>query len=243
MMPDLISRIVGTWLNIAVPVSLKEMDEFQHVTEAVKTFCNRLQNLNFTNFQELQEWVDDAPKVWLSKCRETALDTVRAKLAQGLGESKSVERVETRTISKSEGKELAANGVGPSGDDNDWGAAWEGEEADTNNEATDTKLEGNEDDGTDAWGWGDDDPVDEQPDAPAQPSTEQPIDDDPTEAWGWGEEAAEAAPDEPAPTDISSSNAQTRELTLKETYNISSMPEPVLALVSTILEDAALLIG
>ncbi|KAI0884378.1 uncharacterized protein GGS22DRAFT_165493 [Annulohypoxylon maeteangense] len=242
MMPDLIPRIIGTWLDTAVPASLAEMDEFQQITEIVKTFCNRLQTLKFDGFQELQEWVDDAPKVWLSKCRETALDSVRTKLSQGLGQPKEVERVETQTVLRSEGKELAANGVAPPANDDDWGAAWDDGEADTKQD--DAKPETNEDDGTDAWGWGEDENAAEAPEAPTeQPQAEPPAEEDPTEAWGWGEEdAAETAPGESA-APVPSKDTQTRELTLKETYNISSMPEPVLALISAVLEDAALLVG
>ncbi|KAI1214773.1 uncharacterized protein F4807DRAFT_404484 [Annulohypoxylon truncatum] len=245
MMPDLIPRIIGTWLDIVVPASLAEMDGFQQVTEIVRTFCNRLQNLKFNGFQELQEWVDDAPKVWLSKCRGTALDSVRTKLAQGLGQPKEVERVETQTVLRSEGKELAANGVTPRANDDDWGAAWDDGEADAKQDVS-AKPDTNEDDGTDAWGWGEDDNGAEEPEAPAeQPQAEPPAEEDPTEAWGWGEEdAANAAPEDPAAAAaVPSKDSQTRELTLKETYNISSMPEPVLALVSAVLEDAALLLG
>ncbi|KAL7625179.1 ribosome biogenesis protein ytm1 [Parahypoxylon ruwenzoriense] len=240
MMPDLIPRIIGTWLDNAVPASLKEMDEFQHVTDSVREFCGRLRHLHFSGFQELQEWVDDAPKVWLTKCREKALDSVRTKLAQGLGQTKEVERVETQTVSKSEGKELAANGAISSGND-DWDAAWSDGEA-ARKGGNNIKPEANEDDGTDAWGWGDDDGGDEQKEAPAEKHPAEPPDEeDAAEAWGWGEEdATEAVPEEPETKPASSS---TRELTLKETYNISSLPEPVLALVSAVLEDAASLIG
>ncbi|KAI0166757.1 hypothetical protein GGR52DRAFT_555418 [Hypoxylon sp. FL1284] len=245
MMPDLIPRIIGTWLDTAVPASLKDMDGFQQLTEAVSAFCGRMESLKFSGFQELQEWVDDAPKVWLSKCRETALDSVRTKLSQGLGESKEIERVETQTISQSEGKELAANGVAPPTDDDDWGAAWDDGEGDAK-EDTIAKPEPNEDDGTDAWGWGDDDAADEQQSkAPTgQPLAEPSVEEDPAEAWGWGEEdATEPTPDVTAQKATPSSKAQSRELTLKETYNISSMPEPVLSLLSAILEDAASLVG
>lgn len=244
MMPDLIPRIVGTWLDTAVPTSLQDMDGFQQLTEAVKAFCSRLESLKFSGFDELQEWVDDAPKVWLSKCRETALDSVRIKLSQGLGKSKEVERVETQTVSRSEGKELAANGVAPPNDDDDWGAAWDDGEGNAKDD-TNTKPESNEDDGTDAWGWGDDDAAEEQPQAqPEQPLAGPPAEEDPSEAWGWGEEdATEPTPEVVAQKVIHSSKTQSREVTLKETYNISSMPAPVLALVSAVLEDAASLIG
>ncbi|KAI1468589.1 uncharacterized protein F4812DRAFT_427416 [Daldinia caldariorum] len=236
MMPDLIPRLISIWLDTSVPASLKEMDGFRDVTEVVKAFCSRLRSLKLAGFQELQDWVDDAPKVWLSKCKETALDTVRTKLSQGLGQPKEVERVETQTVTQSEGKELAANGVGPSNDDDDWGAAWDDGETDIQQD-TNSKPEAAEDDGADAWGWGDDDAAGEQ--TQEDPAAEE----DPAAAWGWGEEdTTGVAAEEPA-AKTQPSNTQTRELTLKETYNISSMPEPVIALVSAILEDAASLVG
>lgn len=83
MMPDLVSRVTTVWLDSAVPTSLKEVDEFQDVIAAAKEFCARLDDLNFSGFGDLKQWVDDAPRVWLAKCRETALDTVRSRLSQG----------------------------------------------------------------------------------------------------------------------------------------------------------------
>ncbi|KAI8960574.1 hypothetical protein F5Y11DRAFT_329475 [Daldinia sp. FL1419] len=236
MMPDLIPRLISTWLDTAVPASLREMNEFQSVTEVVKSFCSRLRNLKLSGFQELQDWVDDAPKVWLSKCKETALDTVRTKLSQGLGQPKEVERVETQTVTRSEGKGLAANGLSSSNDDDDWGAAWDDGEADIQQDAS-TKPDATEDDGADAWGWGEDDATGEQPQA--EPADEE----DPAAAWGWGEEDTTEVPPGDVETKAQPTSTQTRELTLKETYNISSMPEPVLALISAILEDAASVVG
>lgn len=83
MMPELVSRITAVWLDSAVPASLQEMDEFQDVIATAKSFCASLTRMKFTGFQELQEWVNGAPRVWLAKCRETALDTVRSRLAEG----------------------------------------------------------------------------------------------------------------------------------------------------------------
>ena len=90
MMPDLIPRIITVWLDSAIPSSLDEMDNFQDVVEAVKHFCDALRSSHYVGFDELQGWVDNLPRVWLSKCRETALDSVRSRLAEGLGEAKVV---------------------------------------------------------------------------------------------------------------------------------------------------------
>lgn len=255
MMPALVPRIIHVWLDTAVPVSLREMDDFQEVISAARQFCTSLAAMKYTGFEELQEWVDSAPRVWLAKCRETALDSIRNKMSQGLGAPKEVERVETQTVSRSEGKELAANGAPGAGMDDDWGAAWDdtGEDATTEKDAqapASSTAEAVEDDAADAWGWGDDDDAGEE--KAAEPPAAQAAanaDEDPADAWGWGDEdPADPPPVAPAPAKKEPSRAgqeqsQTRELTLKETYHISSLPAPVLSLISAILEDGALLVG
>ncbi|KAI0123455.1 hypothetical protein BJ170DRAFT_109074 [Xylariales sp. AK1849] len=245
MMPDLMPRIKTVWLDSAVPVSLKEIDEFQIVIDSVRTFCNALRALNYSGFDELQEWVNDAARVWLTKCKETALDAVRAKLARGLGSAKEVERVETQEVSRSEGQELAATGAPAAAHDDDWGA-WDNEDdapAQANHNAVPAI---NEEDGADAWGWGEDGAAEETAahHTQANPASENADEDEDGAAWGWGDEQAAEAPRQlTTQTQAPAQRSQTREMTLKETYNISSMPEPVLALISAILEDGAFLVG
>jgi centromere/kinetochore protein ZW10 len=83
MVPDVISKVTSTWLNTVVPASLADMDGFQGVMESAREFCGLLSGLGYSGFGELQEWVESTPKVWLSKCREVALDAIRVKLSQG----------------------------------------------------------------------------------------------------------------------------------------------------------------
>ncbi|TGJ88125.1 hypothetical protein E0Z10_g617 [Xylaria hypoxylon] len=242
MMPDLIPRIVTLWLEPAVPTSLKDMDEFQKIIDATKSFCNRLEILKFCGFEELQEWVQNVPRVWLAKCRETALELIRTKLSLGLGDAKEIERVETQTVSQEEGRRLAPNSAVPTNGDG-WDSAWDDSEVAANSEdlPKQPNKEDGGDDGADAWGWGDED------DNPANKTiadtnskqnnpTEE---DDPAAAWGWGDEEDPSG----ASKDVTVPNPSTHELTLKETYNISSMPEPVIVLISAILEDGAFLVS
>jgi len=83
LLPGVIHKITKVWLDSAVPASLQDMDKFQDVIAAAKDFCGRLKSLGLSNLGDLQEWTDSAPRVWLSKCREAALDSVREKLSQG----------------------------------------------------------------------------------------------------------------------------------------------------------------
>lgn len=253
MMPEVASRIISVWLDSAVPASLKEMDRFESVMARAKQFCARLSELNFTGFNELQEWVEDAPKVWLAKCRETALDTVRLRLSQGLGAPKQVERVEKQMVSRAEGQELAAvSTTAAAAEDEDWGAAWDddGDQQDDipaeESQPPKPQSEGADEDGTDAWGWGDDaDAPEISAKVPGESKQDTNEEEDSGDAWGWGDEDAhEEAPKSVAARGSNSAHAsaeEQREMTLKETYNISSMPEPVLQLVFAILEDGAAL--
>ncbi|KAI1746075.1 hypothetical protein F4680DRAFT_9779 [Xylaria scruposa] len=249
MMPDFIPRIITSWLEPLVPTSLKDMDEFQKIIRATESFCTRLEVLGFSGVEELQEWVQNVPRVWLAKCRETALDSIRTKLSQGLGAPKEIERVETQTVSQEEGRKLApADGDG-------WNVAWDDADAVSSNKKqpkqANSQDHGDEgDDGADAWGWGEEDGDDDNEMNTTLPDTapkqnELIEDDDPAAAWGWGDEedtttaAKETSTAEKAPHPHPSPH----ELTLKETYNISSMPEPVIALILAILEDGACLVG
>lgn len=242
MMPDVIPRLIRAWLTSAVPSGLKDMGFFQDMVQRARRFCEALDSSGYTGHDELREWVDKAPTNWLSKCRETTLDAVRTKLRNGVGESKQVEKVEKQMVSWSEGKELSKTGAGAHAENDwgdDWGDAWD-EEPEQSVRETGSKADqpeatvGGDDDGADAWGWDD---------AADQPKEDSKADDeDGAAAWGWGNEDGTTDP-EPAPGSKAKATAshQTRELILRETYNISSMPEPVLELIFAILEDGAVL--
>ncbi|KAI1753550.1 hypothetical protein F4782DRAFT_80741 [Xylaria castorea] len=246
MMPDLIPHIITGWLEPLVPTSLKDMDEFQEIIDATKSFCTRLEVLGLSEFGELQEWVQNVPRVWLAKCRETALDSIRTKLSQGLGVPKEIERVETQTVSQEEGQKLAP------ADGDRWDTAWDDGDAVSNNreqpKQANSQDHGDEgDDGADAWGWGEDDGNEANTTFPdTDPKHNEPAEeDDPAAAWGWGDEEDTTAASKETSTANKAlhPNPSKQELTLKETYNISSMPEPVIALILAILEDGACLVG
>lgn len=246
MMSDLIPRIITSWLEPAVPASLKDMDGFQSVIDATEAFCRRIKTLGFSRFEELQEWAETVPRVWLAKCRETALESIRIKLTKGLGESKEIERIETQTVSQEEGQRLYLKRSVPVNGDG-WDAAWDDND-DTVKKENQPKQAKNEDggdnggdDGADAWGWGDEGDDNERTNTIADTNPKQTSsaeDDDPTAAWGWGDEDAAAD----TATEDAVANPSTQELTLKETYNISAMPEPVTALILAVLEDGAYLV-
>nr|XP_036579173.1 centromere kinetochore protein [Colletotrichum truncatum]KAF6786659.1 centromere kinetochore protein [Colletotrichum truncatum] len=259
MMSDLVPKLIGGWLDGAVPSNLKDIDRFQTIIQSARGFCDVLETNGFTGFTELKEWVGSAPSIWLAKCRETALDSVRNQLSNGLGASKQVEKVEKQMVSRSEGKELTANNAAAgTATDDDWGAAWGVEDEDESAGPKDTTPQSQEEDeGVDAWGWDDDDQdAERQVKEPKQSQEAEPKaadEDDAADAWGWGDEETTEQAQEPEPKPqpqkllakkgkaATSAQDESREMVLKETYHISSMPEPVLELILAILEDGAAL--
>ncbi|KAL6879107.1 hypothetical protein J3F83DRAFT_725084 [Trichoderma novae-zelandiae] len=305
MMGDILSKLTKGWLNPAVPTGLKDLNKFQALVSKMKEFCDTLEHNGFSGLEQIQDWASKAPTIWLEKSRETALDSVRIKLAGGVGQSQRVEKIERQMVSLAEGKELSRTGAGAVADSNDWGdgwgEAWDDEKAGGGEEQASQAKEhednhgGDDDDAADAWGWDDNDDAnnerskEQKPkvDEPAEPAhvddgadawgwgdgndasalntnrtaeakdaTEAPDEDDGADAWGWGDdgdapeaEAHVAPAPAPAPVPVASASKvksgkakeETRELVFKETYSISSMPEPVLELIFSILEDGAAL--
>ncbi|KAI8659845.1 hypothetical protein NCS56_01202600 [Fusarium sp. Ph1] len=252
MMADVIPKLIGEWLDAAVPSSLAEMDRFQAMIKRARGFCEILTSSGYTGFTDLQNWVENAPSIWLGKCRETTLDSVRSKLLNGIGEAKQVEKVEKQMVSLAEGKEITkAPGTAATGEANDWGADW-GDAWDNDKEQDESQprpkskgqdsVKAEEDDGADAWGWDDEDTTAAEPQT-KKTQKEDEDEDDSAAAWGWGDDDATQEPQvEPAVQGKATNpHDETRELVLRETYNISSMPEPVLELIYSILEDGAAL--
>ncbi|RMJ03557.1 hypothetical protein CDV36_014916 [Fusarium kuroshium] len=252
MMADVIPKLIGEWLDAAVPSSLAEMDRFQAMIKRARGFCETLTSSGYTGFTDLQNWVENAPSIWLGKCRETTLDSVRSKLLNGIGEAKQVEKVEKQMVSIAEGKEITkVPGTAATGEANDWGADW-GDAWDNEKEQDESQprpkskgqdsVKVEEDDGADAWGWDDEDTTAAEPQT-KKAQKEDDDEDDAAAAWGWGDDDATQEPQvEPAVQGKAPNpHDETRELVLRETYNISSMPEPVLELIYSILEDGAAL--
>jgi centromere/kinetochore protein ZW10 len=83
MMPDLSARLKDLWLDTAVPVSLDDMIEYQKSLAQVHEFAEKLQSLSWPGGETFEDWISDAPKIWISKRRESVLDWTRNQLALG----------------------------------------------------------------------------------------------------------------------------------------------------------------
>jgi len=298
MMPDIMAKLVTVWLDSAIPPALKDIDRFESIIERARRFCSILEQHGYTGWDDIRGWVDNAPAMWLAKCREIALDSVRSQLSNGMGAPKSVEKIERQMVSMAEAHDLAttSSAVAAAADNDDWDAGWadegqengkansvgggskgagkleddggdawgwdeeggdgktpvEAEEKDPEKSAILEKMDGGEDDSGDAWGWGGgegndqvEEPEENTPEAEEDLKPEEAAEGEEGDAWGWGDEETTTdnhPPQASRPSrSIAAKKVETREMVLKETYRISSMPEPVLGLIFAILEDGAVL--
>ena len=250
LMPNLISRLELGPLLSSVPADLEGISEFEATLEVVLTFADTLNRHEWPGKASLVEWVKQAPKVWLGKRRETSLNAVRTLLLKGLGNPRAVERVETQLVSR-EDQVFATNK-----DQDDWNTDWSDEE---NMTARSLKVgasnskEGEDEEDVSAWGL-QDDVEGTKEDSNGDHAKGDEDEADPADAWGWGEddENTEAIispgpePIQASPSEIHSRTAlkqpAEREMTLKETYNITALPEEILEIIIQAILDTELLI-
>lgn len=266
LMPKLTTLIRETWLDSAVPVSLDRMTEFRNAIALVHEFAEKITFLGWGGADNLNDWVESSPRLWVAKRRETALDSTRKQLSKGIGRTKGVERTETQTITEFIKdvlpEELATKGEETVKLEDDWDVEWSDDEEKGNE---DSGPGGDDKDkGKNTGRVGDTDGSTGSSSSLGRGSPKEnnwtagilneatPEDDDGADAWGWGDEDEEDAPAEaveepaPEPEKPEISEPQTRrevqrEVTLTEKYTVSSMPEPVFDTIRHIIEDGVTL--
>jgi centromere/kinetochore protein ZW10 len=244
LLPSLVVQLITEWLEPVVPVQPEAMAPFQEDLNHILELAEIVERtgVSMPSDADLSAWVDKLPQTWLARRREAALTAMRSACYEEVKTKKRAERVETQMVS---GDDMMVSG-GPQEDD--WNADWgEGaEEEDTHMETTahagehqdspmedPTPAEEDEDasawdegDGAEeAWGWGDDEAAPQEEEAVAKPSTIM------------------APPPKPTPkangtAAAKSSGPSKREVTLRETFAVTSIPDSVLELVNDILVDA-----
>ena len=245
LMPHLISRIISTWLASAVPEDLEGMEAFEDTLSLTQAFGEYLDHSSWPGKAGLDEWQNGIPGLWLKKRQDTSLNKVRKLFSKGLEPTEVVERAETQVFSRGD-EVFAANSGG-----DDWNASWSDDEEQTHVATVHDVIvnsHGGFDNEEDTSAWGLDD---EQ--SGANPIRNQGISDvadEDAEAWGWGDENNEDSHVIPSPI-AKSSNKETRkngvsstpqsgdrQVTLRETYTITSLPREVLSIILHILSDS-----
>ncbi|PIG88297.1 centromere/kinetochore protein zw10 [Aspergillus arachidicola] len=234
LIPTLSSKVISCWLSSSIPTDLEGLSIFEDVLNYVLKFTNTIKTFGWQGYEELVSWVNQAPRLWLTRRRVDSLDQVRKVLAASQGTTKQVERVEKEEVSRKD-EVLLENTT------DDWDAGWD----DDNEHETTAKHSENKEDEEDVSAWGlDDDTEENTAEAKPDPSTE----DDAADAWGWGDEDEEEQPDDAQTKSTNggksvngkdmSHHASPREVTLKEQYTVTDIPDSILGIIQQQIKDS-----
>ena len=245
LMPNILSRLISTWLVSAIPEDLDGMEDFESTLRLVQGFARHLEAIHWPGRENLDAWVADIPNVWSKKKQETILDKVRRLMVGGIDSTHVVERMETRTVSKND--EVFADGDAT----DDWNATWsDDEEVSSFKPAQDEAAKRNGmtvDEDLSGWGFNEDK---ENKDAAQQDETATNVDDT-ADAWGWGDDEDPPSPLIPKVASIkrvtadmrangvekSSRDAQQQQVTLREIYTITNLPKEALKMITQVVTD------
>jgi centromere/kinetochore protein ZW10 len=245
LLPHMTSSLVEGPLSSSVPPDLDSIPAFTRVLDQTKTFISVLEKHGWHGKNHLLQWVADTPKLWLTRRTEHSLHTIRALLVRGLGDPRTVERVETQTVTKDD--EMFAN----NGANEDWNAEWsdnDDAEKREKKESTQPKASLPEGDEEDVSAWGLDDDEDHGKEEPGAGLSKE--GEDEGDAWGWGDDDKnEESPTSQRPPalperspkrngNVTRAPPTERQVTLRETYNITALPEQILEIIIEVVTDA-----
>ncbi|CAL00686.1 hypothetical protein CBS63078_2386 [Aspergillus niger] len=238
--PSLSSKIIDLWLAPAIPTDLEGLGQFEQILDHVLKFTKNIESFEWRGQEELISWVNQAPRLWIARRRVDSLDQVRRILAASRGTTERVERIEVEKVSGSD--EALLENATP----DDWDAGWE----EDNESGSKGKQPSTLDDEEDVSAWGlDDDTEEHDPKTKHDTATASADnDDDAGDAWGWGDEDEEqnaeiSEPKTPVVPAIvngkgGASHSTPREVTLREKYTITDIPNSILGIVKQQIVDS-----
>lgn len=243
IMPKISTMLSEHWLTPNIPLNLEGIQDFESTLIRVTEFTGAVENLGWKGQEELVSWVNQFPRLWLTRRRVDSLDQIRRILVQSKGTTKEVQRVEKEVVTSTDDV-LLDTGVTDDWDAN-WGNESEGEAEEVVQATTTTEAKADDDDDdVDAWGLGEEEEED------TAKANEDEHDED---AWGWGDDVdeepgtenhkpvSEAQPliekrHEAPPAEKRSA---AKEITLTEHYTITDIPDSVIALIQQQITDSA----
>ncbi|KAF2725702.1 hypothetical protein K431DRAFT_281066 [Polychaeton citri CBS 116435] len=250
LMPLMASRLEEHWLEPAVPLETDEIRGFDTLLADVGALADQIDASGWQGAQPLRDWVKAAPRNWLTKRRETLLGETRSLVFSGLRSTKTVERVETQMMSTNDGLVGPDTAQTEAKNEDDWDNAWdEPADSSTLEAQSDTTPHGDEADDS-AWDVEDDEePIQHKESNKEHDNGKDNADEE--EAWGWGDDDASKQSQSPAKekklpqVDRSNAPLQTaeREMTLREIYTVTAIPDNIIRTIKQVIEDAQTLSG
>jgi protein transport protein DSL1/ZW10 len=231
---EIIGTLIRDWLTPSVPISLLELRRFGKIQTTVRDLANLVSSYQWHGHKVLEDWVEELPRIWLEKRRNSALDAVRKTFKAQRGPNKEVQRVERQNVSK-EDDINAQNGF------NERNAGRVEKEPKSTVASEHTAIQEEDD----LSGWDFEEDVGDDGSAPSTPIKPNGDGEDMSDAWGWNDDNA----DETRPADggmqaktvnLAALNGSPdhREVTMTETYMVTDIPDQIFEIVSSELRDA-----
>ncbi|KAL8892077.1 MAG: hypothetical protein Q9215_000961 [Flavoplaca cf. flavocitrina] len=238
--PVLIERLISIRLSTAIPDGLTALREFDSTRDEINRLSELIRSHGWPGQAKLHAWMASIPRFWVDQRQTSSLDCVRELLHRGYGEIKTVERVETQVVSRQDGLFTS------DAQTDSWDAGWYDEDIGIPPERKPDlqNTTGNqEEEEEDVIAWG----LNDEADDVAKSEKAASSGDDENDAWGWGDdkntvEDSESAQDDqrtPSGLRINGHDRQKgqRQVTLRESYNITALPVGILDLIKNIVFD------
>ncbi|KAK6334062.1 hypothetical protein TWF696_002564 [Orbilia brochopaga] len=257
--PAVLNLLMGSYLPGCIPTDLDHFSEFEGVLTETTEFEGYLSAAGWLGRTrgELKDWVSRAPRIWLNRRRESALDSLRKTFALGLGQRHRVERVE-RAKEVDGVLEEVPKPIDEA--DDHWDTNWDVEiDEDGPDKKSDvapaskkpqqeTQDAMDEDEDVSGWGLDDDIDLDDETDTGNTAAkadvhtTESNEGADDNMDWGWGDEddgkKKEASVSHNANGQPKGTENDIKDITLRETYSITSIPQEVINIILHTIQEA-----
>ncbi|KAM5490915.1 ribosome biogenesis protein ytm1 [Microsporum audouinii] len=234
--------LISEWLSPAIPVAVEDMNTFERVSEEVLRFSKTLAELGWNEPSELGSWINQIPRLWLSRRRAHALDRARWIVYHNCGEYEKAERIEKQQVSQSDG--IFQGNHADADVEDGWNANWEDDNDEADKSASKAGAAYYEDEDVSAWGL-DDEEDNAEPEEEAGKGNEE--DDDVDDAWGWGaDESNDNPPEEKSQSIQKTSKSEEdnllrsapKELILREFYTVTRVPDAIVEIIRDQMSDS-----
>jgi centromere/kinetochore protein ZW10 len=240
LVPAIANRLISNWLLPAVPLATDGVHDFQEILSLVLGLAEYFDELEWVGQERLRAWVDKSAEIWLARQKEVAIARVHHLCPKRVSEKKTVERVETQMVSRGDAV------LGEQEDNGDeWGAEWGEEE----HPAEERNPPPAEEEDMSAW---DEEEEPQESKSGSKAESKDNAEEEDLDAWGWGDdEESQATDHKPAkPPESTKVNGQTskapqpateKEVTLRETYTVTAIPDSIMDIIMQIVSDVGTL--
>lgn len=248
VLPSLILQLVSGWLDPSMPLKLDHLETFKEIAIQVTKLADFIaeKGVDMPSDADLLHWLKRIPQNWLARRKESALADIRSRCYKAVKSKKLVEKIETQIVDSDDvmyGEQNADHHGDDKGEqDDDWGENW-GDNEEIADEVKEKPTQEDPEDEVDSSAW--DLEESEEPESKAEAHND---DGDEGDAWDeWGEEPETTiqppSPIRPMkkPKVLPKSKPSKKEITLRETYAVTSVPDAMLDILTQILNDASTL--